>query len=158
MRAVYVIGKLSDVSGPGLEEAGRYSAWTSPATPWTPRYSDITSYAEDSSMLGHHQLCRLLLGAWILCARELSGHTSPHFTLQTSPAMPGTPRCSDITSYTGDSSVLGHHQLRRRFLDARALLATLGTPRCSNIASCTRDSSLSDIASYAEDSSVLRRC
>ena len=24
MRAVYVLGKLSDVSGPGLEEAGRY--------------------------------------------------------------------------------------------------------------------------------------
>ena len=24
VRAVYVIGKLSDVSGPGLEEAGRY--------------------------------------------------------------------------------------------------------------------------------------
>ena len=25
VRAVYVLGKLSDVSGPGLEEAGRYS-------------------------------------------------------------------------------------------------------------------------------------
>ena len=24
VRAVYVLGKLSDVSGPGLEEAGRY--------------------------------------------------------------------------------------------------------------------------------------
>ena len=25
VRAIYVLGKLSDVSGPGLEEAGRYS-------------------------------------------------------------------------------------------------------------------------------------
>ena len=27
VRAVYVLGKLSDVSGPGLEEAGHYTGW-----------------------------------------------------------------------------------------------------------------------------------
>ena len=30
MRAVYVLGKLSDVSGPGLEEAGRYRMVSEP--------------------------------------------------------------------------------------------------------------------------------
>ena len=40
-------------------------------------------------MLGHRQLRQGLLGA------------------RTSPATPGTPRCSDIASYTGDSSVFG---------------------------------------------------
>ena len=120
-------------------------------------------------MLGHRQLRRLLLGAQILHARGLSGHTSPHFTLRISPATPETPRCSDIASYTGDSSVLGHRQLRRGLhgartssatpgdfsvlghrqlrwglLSARTSPATLGTPRRS------------DITSYAGDSSVFR--
>ena len=30
VRAVYVLGKLSDVSGPGLEEAGRYRIVSEP--------------------------------------------------------------------------------------------------------------------------------
>jgi len=30
VRAVYVLGKLSDVSGPGLEEAGRYRMVSEP--------------------------------------------------------------------------------------------------------------------------------
>ena len=53
------------------------------ATLGTPWSSDITSYAWG------------LLGA------------------QTLPAMPGAPRCSDIASYAGDSSVLGHRQLHQ---------------------------------------------
>jgi hypothetical protein len=125
----------------------------------------------------HRKLRRLLLGARILRARGLSGYTSPHFTLsvlghhqlhrgllaaRTSPAMPGTPRCSDIASYAGNllgartspatpgtprcsniasyagnSSLLGHRQLRRGLLDARTSPATSGTPRCSDIASYT---------------------
>ena len=56
----------------------------------------------------------------------------------------GTLHCTDIASYTGDSSVLRHRQLRQGLLDARISLATSATPRCS------------DIASYAGDSSVLR--
>ena len=56
----------------------------------------------------------------------LSGHTSPHFTLRTSPATQEIPRCSDIASYAGDSSVLGHHQLRRGLLGARTSPAMRG--------------------------------
>ena len=50
---------------------------------------------------------------------------------------------ADIASCAGDSSVLGHRQLRWELLSARTSPATLGTPQCS------------DIASYARDSSVL---
>ena len=88
------------------------SAWTSPATPGTPRCSNIASYIGDSSVLGHRHLHRGLLGA------------------RTSPATPGTPRCSDIASYAGDYSVLGHRQLRRELLGAQTSPATLATPRC----------------------------
>ena len=56
------------------------------------------------------------------------------FTARTSPATPRTPRCSDIASDAGDSSVLGHRQLRRELLGARASPATPGTPRRSDIA------------------------
>ena len=131
----------------------------------------------------HHQLRQGLLGARFLHARGLSGHTSPHFTLSTSLATPGTPRCSDIASYTEDSSVLGHRQLCWELLGARKSLATPGTPRCSDITSYAEDSTVlghrqlhqdfldartssatpgfpqcSDIASYAGDSSVLGSC
>ena len=115
---------------------GLLGAQTSPATPETPRCSDIASYARtprcsdiasyarDSSVLRHRQLHRRLLGA------------------RTSLATLGTPRCSDIISYAGDSSVLRHHQLRRGLLGARTSPATSGTRR-------------SDIVSYAGDSSVF---
>ena len=67
-----------------------FIAWvSSSATPGTPRCSDTASYARDSSVLGHCQLRRGLLGA------------------RTPPATSGTPRCSDIASYVGDSSMLG---------------------------------------------------
>ena len=68
-------------------------------------------------MLGYRQLRRLLLDARILRARGLSGHTSPYghrqlrrglFGARTSLATPGTPRCSDVASYAGDSSALGY--------------------------------------------------
>ena len=85
---------------------------TSPAMPRTPRCSNITSYAGDSSVLGHRQLRRGLLGA------------------RTSPATPRIPWCSDIASYVEDSSVFGH---RQRLLGARTSPATLGTPQCSDI-------------------------
>ena len=75
-------------------------------------------YTGNSLVLGHRRLCRGLLGA------------------RTSPVTPRTPRCSDIASDVGDSSLLG----------ARSSPATSGTPRCL------------DIASYAGDSSVLRSC
>ena len=55
-----------------------------------------------------------------------------HFTARTSPAMPGTPRCSDLASFAWDSSVLEHRRL------CRGLLA----PRCSVIDSDVGDSSL----------------
>ena len=79
-----------------------------------------------TSPCGHREQRRGLLGA------------------QTSPTTSGTPWCSDIANYGGDSSaVLGYRQLRRGLLGARTSLATPETPRCS------------DIASYVGDSSVL---
>ena len=132
---------------------GLLSARTSLAMPRTPRFSDIASYAEDSSVLVCRQLRWGLLGA------------------RTSPATPGTPRCSDIASDVGtprsfvlghsqrcrglltprcliiasdtrDSSVHGHHRLRRGLLAAWMSLATPRTPRCSDIASYVGDSSM----------------
>ena len=91
-------------------------------------------------MLEHRQLRRLLLDARILRARGLSGHTSPHFTLRTSPATSrtprcsdivsyaGTPRCLDVASYAGNSSVLRHRQLRLGLLGARTSPATPRAP------------------------------
>ena len=73
----------------------------------------------------HCQLRRGLLGTQILHARGLSGHTSLHGHHQLR-------QCSDIASFTGDSSVLGHRCLRRGLL----------APRCSVIDSDVRDSSL----------------
>ena len=53
-------------------------------------------------------------------------------THASSPATLGTPRCSNIASYAGDSSVLRHRQLRRGLLGAWTSPATLGTPQCSD--------------------------
>ena len=63
---------------------------SSSATPGTPRCSDMASYAEDSSVLGHRQQCQGLLGAWTSPARQglLGARTSPDMR--------------------GDSSELGH--------------------------------------------------
>ena len=51
-------------------------------------------------------------------------------------------RMGFITSYAGDSSVLGHHQLHRGLHGVRTSPATRGTPWCSDIASYGRDSSM----------------
>ena len=75
----------------------------------TPLCSDIASYAGDSSVLGHRQLRRGLLGA------------------RMSPATPGTPRCLDITSYAEDSAVLGHRQLRQGLLGVQILRASIAS-------------------------------
>ena len=72
----------------------------------------------------HHQLRRGLLGARILRARGLSGHTSPcgHRQLRRGSSVlghhryTGTPLCLDFASYAKDSSVLGHRQLRRELV------------------------------------------
>ena len=74
-----------------------YSMFTSPPT----------SRLDCSSLVLHRQLRRLLLDARILHARGLSGHTSPHGRRQLR-------RCSDLTAYIGDSSVLDHCQRRWR--------------------------------------------
>ena len=81
-----------------------------------------------------------------------------HFTLQTSLAMPGTPRCSDVASDAGDSSVLGHHQRHQGLLDARTSPATSGTPRCSDIASDAGDSSVLGHRPWWSDLATSHRC
>ena len=117
----------------------------------------------------HRQLCWGLLGARFLCARGVSGHTSLHGRRQlhrgllgarTSPPMLGTPRCSNITTYVGDSLLLGHRCLRRGLLGARSSPAKPGTPRSSVLGHRQRCRGLltprcSVIASDAGDSSVL---
>ena len=106
----------------------------------------------------HRQLRRLLLDAWILHAQGLSRHTSPHGCRQlrqglldarTSPATPGTPQCSYVASYVGDSSVLRHRQLHRGLLGARASPATPGTP--SMVGSCYASSVCYEAAPCCSD-------
>ena len=95
--------------------AGRfYSMFTLP----------LTSRLDYSSLVLHRQLCRLLLGPRILHAQGLSGHTSPHGRRQLR-------RCSDLARFIGNSSELGHRQLRRVLLGARTSPVTPGTPRSS---------------------------
>ena len=101
-------------------------ARTSPPTLGTPRCSDLTTYAEDSSLLGHGRLRRGLLGA------------------QTSPPTLGTPWCSDIASDAGDSSLLG----------ARSSPATSGTPRYSVLGHHQRPRGLP----CCSDLATSRRC
>ena len=135
---------------------GSPCARTSPPINWSDRL--VHGFRRRPVDRTDRQLRRLLLGARILRARGLSGHTSPHKHRQlrrtslatpvtprcldvasyagarTSPATPGTPRCSDIASSAGDSSILGPHQLHRGLLGARTSPTTLGTPRRSDIA------------------------
>ena len=85
------------------------------ATPVTPRCTDTscsrTKWAHFTAqtslatpVLEHRQLRRGLLGA------------------RTSPAMPGTPRCSNIASYVGNSLLLGHRQLRGSYTEDSSVL------------------------------------
>ena len=102
---------------------------SSAATPGAPRCSDIARYARESSMLGHRQLRRLLLGARILRARGLSGHTSPHSSVLGHRQR--RRRLSNIASYAGDSSVLGHRQRRRGLLGAPLVVGLAMSHRCA---------------------------
>ena len=98
-------------------------ARTSPPTPGTPRCSDLTAYAKNSSVLGHRQQRQGLHAPWCSDIASDAGDSSL-LGARSSPETPGTPR----------SSVLGHRQRRRGLL----------TPWCSVIASDTGDSSLLD--------------
>ena len=111
---------------------GLLGARTSPPMPETPRRSDITTYVEDSSVLGHRQrrgdfsaLGHRLQRRGLLAPRFLDiaseAGDSSLFGAWTSPATPRTPR----------SSVLGHRQRCRGLLGTRTSPATPGTPHSS---------------------------
>ena len=90
----------------------------------------------------HCQLCRLLLNAWILYARGLSGHTSLHGHRRLCRGLLA-PRCSVIASDAGDSSLLGARTSPAMLETPRSLVLghrqrRRGLPCCSDLAMSRR--------------------